>query len=127
MSKRPNPADMAEDALLGERRDLDNKLKMAGRELARMRGRMSTINRELDIRRNSSARDISITDHALILYLERVKGIDVDAVRQEIRNVLASHRIGVGAATILRDGVLYRIDRNIVVTVFREGGEDEEE
>ena len=58
-----------------------------------------------------------ITDHAVIRYLERVKGIDVEAVRAEIADVV---RRGVihGAQSVLLDGMRYRLEGHHVVTVI---------
>lgn len=57
-----------------------------------------------------------ITDHALIRYLERVIGIDVDAHRREIeqRVTVAVER---GACALVREGFRYRIKDCNVTTI----------
>lgn len=60
-----------------------------------------------------------ITDHALLRYLERVRGIDIEAVRKEI---LSERVMGVirqlGSAKInLQNGCRAVVDHGVVVTV----------
>ena len=49
---------------------------------------------------------LHITDHALIRYIERVYGIDLDPIKAEIAGKLASS-IKVGAASVKIDGITY--------------------
>ena len=58
----------------------------------------------------------AITDHAVVRYLERVKGIDVQAVRDEIAEVVR-RGVSLGAQSVLLDGMRYRLEGNYVVTV----------
>jgi hypothetical protein len=59
---------------------------------------------------------VRITDHALIRYLERVKGVDVEALRREIAQVVArGHELG--ASAVRTDGFTYRIEAGRVVTI----------
>lgn len=60
----------------------------------------------------------TITDHAVIRYLERVKGIDIAAVRQEMRTVGLEAAIAIGADTVkLANGCRMRLVGQKVVTV----------
>jgi hypothetical protein len=53
---------------------------------------------------------ITITDHAVIRYLERVKGIDISAVRDEMRSAGLEAAITMGAETLkLGNGCRLRI------------------
>lgn len=57
-----------------------------------------------------------VTDHAVLHYLERVKGIDIDAVRVELGHVVdKAIEMGAGAAVV--DGVKYILEARTVVTV----------
>ena len=60
---------------------------------------------------------VSVTDHAVIRYLERVRGVDIETVRREIaakvRLVLA-HPTATG---ILSDGFRYVLINGKVITV----------
>lgn len=64
-----------------------------------------------------------ITDHAVIRYLERVKGVDVDALRHEIGK-LVTHGVEQGACGVTVAGFNYRIEGGCVVTVQSGGRHD---
>lgn len=59
---------------------------------------------------------ISITDHAVLRYLERGAGIDIERVRRGIRNKVAGG-VNLGAKSVTVDGFGYRIECDRVVTV----------
>jgi len=58
-----------------------------------------------------------VTDHAVLRYLERVQGINVELVRRTI-----GHRVGravdLGACGLTLDGINYKIEGGVVVTVL---------
>ncbi len=57
-----------------------------------------------------------VTDHALLRYLERAKGIDIDAIRDELGHVVdKAIEMGAGAAVV--DGVKYILRERSVITV----------
>lgn len=58
----------------------------------------------------------AITDHAVVRYLERVKGIDIEATRSEIAEIVR-RGVGLGAQSVILDGMRYRLDGHHVVTV----------
>ncbi|GIT85428.1 hypothetical protein [Roseobacter sp. OBYS 0001] len=61
-------------------------------------------------------RDI-VSDHAVLRYLERVYGVDIDGVRARITEITAEGREN-GACGIKADGVSYKISKSgRVVTV----------
>lgn len=60
---------------------------------------------------------LHITDHAVIRYLERVRGVDIDAVRREIRSNVALATDYPGATGILKDGFRYVLANSAVVTI----------
>lgn len=59
----------------------------------------------------------AITDHAVVRYLERVKGIDIDATRSEIADIVR-RGVSLGAQSVILDGMRYRLEGNFVVTVM---------
>lgn len=64
-----------------------------------------------------------ITDHALLRYLERVLGIDVEGIRDEVgRKVDRAVEMGACGTTI--EGWNYRIEAGRVVTVVSTGSPD---
>jgi hypothetical protein len=67
----------------------------------------------------TDAAPITVTDHALIRWLERVHGVDVDRFREYIAS-LTQDAINLGATSIQIDGFLYVLNpaRRSVVTIF---------
>lgn len=62
---------------------------------------------------------IPVTDHAVIRYLERVQGVDVEAIRHEIRQKVALLVTFPDASAINSDGWRYLIEGGSVVTMVR--------
>ena len=60
---------------------------------------------------------VHITDHAVIRYLERVRGVDIEAVRREIRAKVTLAQDYPGATGILVDGFRYALANGAVVTI----------
>lgn len=57
-----------------------------------------------------------VTDHAVLRYLERAKGIDIDAIRVELGHIVdKAIEMGAGAAVV--DGVKYCLNDKTIVTV----------
>ena len=58
-----------------------------------------------------------VTDHAIVRYLERVYGVDVNSLRKRIADITKDGR-DAGASAIISDGVRYTLDpKGKVVTV----------
>ena len=60
-----------------------------------------------------------VTDHAVLRYLERVEGVDIEAIRREIGR-RADRAIGIGASGVVCEGFVYRIIGGRVVSVMRQ-------
>lgn len=60
---------------------------------------------------------VRVSDHAVVRYLERVRGVDIRAVRAEIAEVVALAEEHPGANGVRSGGHVYRIKNNTVVTV----------
>lgn len=58
-----------------------------------------------------------VTDHALLRYLERARGIDVELIREHIALICAP-AANAGAVNLRRDGVQYIFAQGAVVTVL---------
>lgn len=59
----------------------------------------------------------TVSDHAVVRYLERVAGFDIDRLRIEIgRRVEAGALVGASAVKI--DGFTYRIQNGVVTTIM---------
>ena len=62
---------------------------------------------------------VYVTDHAVVRYLERVKGIDMDAVRAEIAAHVDLALEHDGVSGVLSDGFRYRLQGLTVTTVVQ--------
>lgn len=60
--------------------------------LNEIRARHDAVKIELEMRRTATASGINISDHAVVRYLERHKGLNVGAIREEI--VAIAKRVG---------------------------------
>lgn len=60
---------------------------------------------------------LQVTDHAVLRHLERVEGLDVEAIRVEIAR-RTSRGLQMGAASVLFNGFRYVIRGGRVVTVL---------
>ena len=86
-------------------------------EVAQMEATRRSLLAEVE-RRSRPAEDIHITDHALLRYVERVFGIDVDAVRRQILTDGIAKCIELGASTITVNGIQFRVKDRSIVTVI---------
>ena len=65
-------------------------------------------------------KDVMVTDHVLVRFLERVKGVDMAAVRAEIAGIVEG-ALGIGATKFTAGGITYVLDpkkRAIITVVF---------
>ncbi len=60
-----------------------------------------------------------VTDHALIRYLERVRGFDLDRSRAEIRDICR----GIKNGTVKLNGCNFEVKNGYVVTIAPSGRE----
>ncbi|WP_147023304.1 hypothetical protein [Microvirga aerophila] len=86
-------------------------------EVAQMEATRRSLLAEVE-RRSRPPDDVRITDHALLRYVERVFGIDVDAVRREILTDGVARCIELGASTITVKGIQFRVKYRSIVTVI---------
>lgn len=67
---------------------------------------------------------VHVTDHAVLRYLERVVGFDIEAIRREIGKKVDAVRAETGARGVISDGFVYRIEGDRVVTVMEHNRPD---
>lgn len=58
-----------------------------------------------------------VTDHAIIRYLERVEGMDIEGLRRKIGHRVA-RGIELGASGVVLDGICYKLREGEVCTVW---------
>ncbi len=63
-------------------------------------------------------RTVRITDHAILRYLERAHGLDVDAVRRHMVG-LAATAGELGAIAVTVENVKLRLEAGVCVTVMK--------
>ena len=76
-----------------------------------------------DVNRAISALDaeaILVTDHAVVRWLERRNGLDLEGVRAQIEEEARPH-VGAKARVPLGDGLVMLLDGHTVVTIMPEG------
>lgn len=60
-----------------------------------------------------------VSDHAVLRYLERVKGIDIEATRAEMQSKALDTAVAIGCDTvILGNGARLKLVGDVVQTVF---------
>lgn len=59
-----------------------------------------------------------VSDHAVLRYLERVKGIDIEAVRRELTSPVIDTASEFGCATVLRHDCTMRLTGSVVSTII---------
>jgi hypothetical protein len=64
--------------------------------------------------------DVLVTDHALVRWLERVHGIDMEFFRRELERHVAWHA-STGWTFACIEGSWYRFDGGVLVTVLPHG------
>lgn len=64
---------------------------------------------------------IHVTDHAILRYLERALGFDIEALRRGIADKCAA-AIRAGAASKVVDGIRYEFRNGAVVTITKDLG-----
>jgi len=80
-------ARLSDDELLSMRQDIEARFQSLSLASQRMKSWLTAVHDEM------AARGIDgvvhkITDHAVVRYLQRVKGMDIDAIRGELRELL---------------------------------------
>lgn len=61
---------------------------------------------------------IPVSDHAVLRYLERVEGLDIERLRREI-GARVDLAVDLGACGVIIDGFSYKIEGGVVTTVLR--------
>ena len=59
-----------------------------------------------------------VSDHAVLRYLERVRGVDVEAVRREIGQIVDLSRDHGGACGVISGGFVFKLQGGVVTTVI---------
>ena len=101
--------------LKGEQQVIRNQASETDKRLSRLNNEKALIETQL----GRIQGDPEVTDHAIIRYLERKYGFDVDAIRQEIMTPELKSAIKAGAAGWKVEGGTFKIVGAKVVTFIR--------
>lgn len=92
-------------------------LLAAQRQVADLSNDLKAIRQALEKRMRIPAAP-RVSDHALLRFIERVMGIDVDAIRDRILSDNIVSAIKAGATAVTVDSVRMVVKDNVVVTVI---------
>lgn len=76
--------DMTDDQLKDLQHELGREKNQVSRAMQELNARLDAVRAERERRATATTRGFHISDHAVLRYLERIKGVDVAAVREEI-------------------------------------------
>lgn len=88
------------------------------RECNKLQKELYSIDEEIEMLERQKGK-IAVTDHAVVRYMERVSGVDVDAIREEIRQLVPSRKglEGITDLNVFKGSHKLVIKDNAVVTV----------
>jgi len=98
---------------------LDNLVKELNTQIKYMKEQLDKTNKQLMVEKNTLAnltkenQPLFISDHAVLRYLERVQGVNVEGIRNLIKDTVT----GAGG-TVTVAGVQYKVNGNSVVTTI---------
>ena len=110
-----------EDMTLRELETFSASLNEDLRELAKSRTKkVAALDdvQKLIARKKMAAVEPVCSDHALLRFIERSKGLNVEAVRKEIMSPIVVSAINAGACSITVGGVKLKVREKTVTTVF---------
>lgn len=79
---------------------------------------MDAVKAEL-VRRSAPKNAPQISDHALLRYMERVMGFDVEVVRKKMLKPEVISAVDAGAASVKIDGLEMKIKERVITTVVK--------
>jgi SOS response regulatory protein OraA/RecX len=95
-----------------------NALKSVIEKSLEERASLDREEKQLNTLLRNMNRQVSVSDHAVVRYLERVHGFDIEKIKQEI---LTPERVGfikAGAKKIHVSNMEMRVENGVVVTVI---------
>ncbi|WIY25040.1 hypothetical protein [Parasedimentitalea psychrophila] len=59
-----------------------------------------------------------VSDHAVLRYIQRVQGVDIEALRRRIGQIVDRHREHDGASGVVSGGFVYKLQGGVVATII---------
>jgi hypothetical protein len=103
--------------LLEERDRHEKALAEAERIAAGLRAGLTDVSAEL-MKRTSGSVEPRLSDHAVLRFIERALGLDVDAIRKRIMTDVVKDAIASGATTITVEGIRFKVVDGTIVTTL---------
>jgi hypothetical protein len=98
--------------------ELRVRLEAVETKLQKVRSTIGAMEAELSRREAMDSIEPSVSDHAVLRYMERVHGIDVEQLRGLILTETVEKAIRAGASAVRVDGMTYVIKGATIVTVL---------
>jgi len=86
-------------------------------QLGQARATFQTLNAEI-ARRKRPAPEPRLSDHALLRYLERIKGVDVEGARREIMTPGIVAAVKAMATSVIVNGARFLVKEGAIVTIM---------
>jgi len=59
-----------------------------------------------------------VSDHAVLCYMQRVQGVDIEALRRRIGHIVDRHREHDGTSGVISGGFVYKLQGGVVATII---------
>jgi len=59
-----------------------------------------------------------VSDHAVLRYMQRVQGVDIEALRRRIGHIVDRHREHDGTNGVISGGFVYKLQAGVVATII---------
>jgi chromosome segregation ATPase len=103
------------EQLVNESKTLNTKIKTKRDEIATVEARIVMANLK-----------ITVSEHAVLRYLERVQGIDISSIKETILNDQIKEQIQtLGNGVYPNNGFRVRVKNNVIVTVINHDHDDQ--
>ena len=86
-------------------------------QLADARASLAAVRKELEKRLRPGSQP-RMSDHALLRFMERTMGLDVEGLRVRLMTEDVKSAIRMGASTVTVEGIRFKIQDNAIVTVL---------
>lgn len=82
---------------------------------------LNMVQAELTRRKEEKNFHPAISDHAVLRYMERVMGLDIDSLRSKILSPAIIGAMKSGATQFTADNISYRLRDNTIITIIDKG------
>lgn len=107
--------DLTTSELVAEQSECERSIGEAERIGAELRARLQDVTAEL-ARRIRPALEPRVSDHALLRFIERALGVDIDAVRDRIMSPVVRDALSAGATAVTVEGIRFVARDGVIVT-----------